>query len=193
MKKTIKGIVYIVIFLLISFIVIESFIILEGSKTHEEEVDYLFILGAKLYGDRPSPALLERLKIGKDYLDRYKDVKVVVSGGKGNDESISEARVMHDYLVNKGIDQSRIIIEENSTNTFQNIKYGLELVKEIDDREDIEIIIATNRFHILRSKLIARRAGAIGYGLPAKVPPTTIVQAYAREYFALIKTFIFDK
>lgn len=193
MKNFVRISIFILILILISFIVLETFIILEGKKTYEKKVDYLFILGARLYGDTPSPALLERLKVGVEYLKKHSDVKVVLAGGKGRDEKVSEADAMKDYLIKNGIEEERILLEDKSVNTFQNIRFGLEKIREIDDREDLKVLIATNRFHILRSKLIAKRAGLEVYGLPAKVPPTTIVPSYIREYFALIKTFLFDR
>lgn len=193
MKILIKITIVLLISILISFISIEGLIIKEGNKTYEEKVDYLFILGAKLYGDIPSPSLLERLKVGVEYLNLQEDVKVVVAGGRGEDELISEAESMKIYLTENGIEENRIILEDRSVNTFQNIKFGLEKIKEFDSREDIKILIASNKFHIFRSKLIAKRLGVEAYGLPAKVPPTTLVQSYIREYFAVIKTFFIDR
>lgn len=193
MKVSIKITIFLISCIFISFIIIESLIIWQGSKTYRDKVDYLFILGAKLYGDKPSPALLERLKSGVEYLNVQPDVKVIVCGGQGADELISEADAMKRYLIENGIEEDRVILEDKSVNTFQNIKFGLEKMKEIDDREDFEILIATSRFHVFRSKLIAKRLGLNAYGLPAKVPPTTLTPSYIREYFAVIKTFLFDR
>lgn len=193
MKIFIRISIAITISIMISFIMVESLLIMEGNKTYKKESKYLFILGAKLYGDKPSPVLIERLKTGLVYLDAYKDTKVVVTGGQGRDELISEGQAMKDYLVNNGIEESRIILEDKSINTFQNIKYGLEKVKEFDDSDNIEILIATSKFHIFRSKFIAKRLGVKAHGLPARVPPTTVITSYIREYFAVIKTFLLDK
>lgn len=193
MKVFIKISIILVICILISFILIEGLIIIEGNKVYKEKVDYLFILGAKLYGDLPSPSLLERLKVGVEYLNLQPDIKVIVAGGQGHDELISESESMKRYLIQNGIEEHRIILEDKSVNTFENIKFGLEKIREIDDRENVEMLVATSRFHIFRSKLIAKRLGVKAYGLPAKVPPTIILQSYIREYFAVIKTFLLDK
>nr|WP_300004787.1 YdcF family protein [Tissierella sp.] len=193
MKIYIKILIALVLCFLISFIFIEGLIIKEAKKTYNEKTDYLFILGAKLYGEKPSPLLEERLKVGVKYLKTYQDVKVVVAGGKGHDELISEAESMKSYLLEEGIEEYRIILEDKSVNTFENIKFGLEKIRSFDEREDIEIIIASSNFHLFRSKFIAKRAGVKAYGLAAKVPPTSIVPSYLREYFAVIKTFFIDK
>lgn len=185
--------IFIALSLIISFIIAEGILILEGNKRYKKESKYIFILGAKLYGDRPSPILSERLKTGLKYLKKYKNTKVIVTGGKGHDEIISEAKAMKQYLIKNGIKDSRIILEDKSINTFQNIKFGLDKIRKSDNSNNTEILIVTSKFHIFRSKLIARKLGVKAYGLPAKVPPSTVVLSYIREYFALVKTILIDK
>lgn len=179
--------------ILISFIMIEGLIIIEGRRDADVKVDYVIVLGARLYGEIPSPALLERLKTAKEYLIENKDVKVVVSGGQGLNEDVAEALAMEKYLIDNGIDKNRIIIEDKSTSTFENLKLSLDKIKEVDDKENIEILIASNRYHIFRAKLLAKRLGMNPYGLPAKTPPIIILKSYIREYFAIIKSFFLDK
>lgn len=194
MKKIISRILVILIIIgVASFIIIEGVILIEGSKKATNRVDYVIILGARLYGDIPSPALLERLKVAKDYLIENGDVKVVVAGGQGIDEDIPEAQAMAKYLVDNGIEENRIIIEDKSTSTFENLHFSLDKLREIDDVETLNALIVTNKYHIFRAKFLARRLGMNPYGLPAKIPPTIIVQSYIREYFAVIKSMIFDK
>lgn len=178
---------------IVFFIIIESIIIMEGRSMKKEKVDYVIVLGARLYGSTPSPSLLERLKAAKEYLIENEDVKVVVSGGQGANEDIPEAHAMKKYLIDNGIENSRILVEDKSTSTFENLKMSLDKIKEVDDRENIKVLISTNRYHIFRSKLLAKRLGMIPFGLPAKIPPTTIIRSYIREFFAVIKSFLFDR
>lgn len=186
---------FIIIFslFLFSFIIIEGLIIFEGRKTESKEVDYIIVLGARLYGEIPSPSLLQRLKVALMYLENNKDTKVIVSGGQGLDEDVPEAYAMKKYLLSKGIEKDRIIMEDKSTNTFENLRFSLDKIREIDNRENIEVFIATNKYHIFRSKFLAKRLGMKPYGLPAKIPPTTKIYAYIREYFGVIKSFFYDK
>ena len=194
MKKTISQILLILILMgLASFIIIEGLIFIEGNKEATNKVDYVIILGARLYGDIPSPALRERLIVAKDYLVDNEDVKVIVTGGQGEDELIPEAEAMAKYLVNNGIEENRIIIEDQSTSTFENLQFSVDIIKHIDNQEDLEVLIVTNKYHLFRAKFIAKRLGMVPYGLPAKIPPTIIVQSYIREYFAVIKSVIFDR
>ncbi|WP_352404376.1 YdcF family protein [Sporanaerobacter acetigenes] len=194
MKKiTLKTITTLALIVLVSFFIVEVLMIVEGSRKTVDKVDYVIVLGARLYGEKPSPALLERLKFAKEYLSENKDVKVIVSGGQGMDEDISEAQAMKKYLVDNGIDKDSVIIEDKSTSTFENLQFSLEKIKQLDDKENVKVLLATNKYHIFRAKFLAKRLGMIPYGLPAKTPISIIVPQYIREYFAVIKSIFFDK
>lgn len=194
MKKILyKVFLGVFLIILLSVVIIEGLILVEGSRTTTEEVDYVIVLGARLYGDIPSPALLERLKVANKYLLENKDIPVVVSGGQGPDEYISEASAMRKYLLTNGVEDNRIIIEDKSTSTFENLKFSLEKIKEQDNRDNIKVLISTNKYHIFRSKFLARRLVMEPYGLPAKIPFTIVLNSYVREYFAVLKSFFYDK
>lgn len=192
-SKKIKKIIKILIILfIISFILIEGLIIVNGNIKDIDDVDYMIILGARLYGEVPSPALSERLKVAEVYLKDNPHLKVIVSGGQGPDEYISEALAMERYLINRGINKNRIIFEDTSTSTYENISNSLSIIKQVDGVENPRVLLVTNKFHVFRSKLLANRLGAKAYGLPAKVPPSIVVTQYIREYFAVIKSFVLD-
>lgn len=194
MKKIVLRLITILIsIVLISFIIIEGLIIIEGRNISTKKVDYVIVLGARLYGDIPSPSLQERLNAAREYLIENNDIKVVVSGGQGIDEDVSEAQAMEKYLVDNGIEKDRIILEDRSTTTFENLKMSVDKIMEVYDKENLSVLIATNRYHVFRSKLLAKRLGLMPYGLPAKTPPTTVLFSYVREYFAVIKSLLFDK
>jgi len=188
-----KALTFLIIIILSSFIVIEALILIAGRSTAIEKPDYVVVLGARLYGDIPSPALLERLEVSKNYLLENKDITVVVTGGQGAGELISEGQAMKNYLIDNGIDDERIINEDKATTTFENLQFSLNKIRDINDNSSLKVLIATNKFHIFRSKFLARRLGMEPYGLPAKIPPSIIIQSYIREYFAVIKSFIFDR
>lgn len=192
-KIILKGSVILCSIVLASVIIIESLIISAGNKVEDQqEIDYLIILGAGLYWDRLSPSLEERLKVSLNYLEENKEIKVIVSGGRGPDEKFSEAYAMSEYLLQHGIQKERIILEDKSRNTFQNLEFSLQKIKEIDSMDNPRILIASNKYHIFRSKILAKRLGMIPYGLPAKIPPTIILKSYIREYFAVIKSLLLD-
>lgn len=180
------------IIMLISFIIIESLIFYNGIKTDNVDVDYLVVLGAGLWGDSPSLALQERLDESLIFIRANPNIKVVLSGGKGAGETITEAEGMKRYLVSHGVDERLLIKEENSTNTKENMQFTKNLLDKIDGRENIKIKIVTNNFHMFRAKLLAKNSGFIAFGEPSKLYPLLIPTYYTREYLAVIKTLIFD-
>ncbi|HZH92941.1 MAG TPA: YdcF family protein [Tissierellaceae bacterium] len=186
-----KSLVLLTILLLVSFVIIEGVILMEGRKEEPPQVDYVIVLGARLYGDLPSPALLERLRVAKGYLLENGDSIAVVTGGQGMDELIPEAHAMKKYLVENGIENERIIVEDRATSTFENMKYSRELIMD-NETVSPKVLIVTNSHHIFRAEFLARRQGMDPYGLPAKIPPSIVLQSYVREYFAVVKSLIFD-
>lgn len=180
------------IIVIVSFIIIESLIVYNGFKTDKKDVDYLVVLGAGLWGDSPSLALQERLDESLKFIKANPNIKVVLSGGKGEGETITEAEGMKRYLISHGVNERQLIKEENSTNTKENMQFTKKVLDEIDGRENIKIKIVTNNFHMFRAKLLARNSGFMAYGEPSKLYPLLIPTYYTREYLAVIKTLIFD-
>lgn len=181
---------------ILTFIVIEGLIIYHATKTSEEKADVLIILGARLYGRTPSPSLQFRLDEGYAYLRDHPDTIAVVSGGMGRGEEITEASAMRDYLLEKGIASERILTEERSFNTYENIDFSISVLEEYlegDSPSDLKFGIVSNDYHVFRGTLIAKEKGLDAFGIPAKTPPTTLVKGYLREYLSVLKYLIIDR
>ncbi len=182
-----------VIFVLVFFALIQVFIVSSGIRTNTSKADYLLILGAGVNGDTPSLVLYERLNAGLNYLKTNKVNKIIVSGGQGPGENISEAEAMKRYLISKGIDESSIIKEEKSTNTLENIKFSKIVMIEINKSNNFKTAIVTSGFHMFRAQFLAKRAGFETYSVPAPIPTWLIPTYYVRESFAVLKSLIFDR
>ncbi|SHJ79781.1 DUF218 domain-containing protein [Tepidibacter formicigenes DSM 15518] len=184
-----------VIFLLCitSFIIIEGFIIVNGKEDTNYEVDYLVVLGSGVWGDVLSPTLLDRMNKALEFINNNPNIKIIVCGGQGKGENIPEAQAMRDYLVLNGIDENQIIQEDKSTSTMENLKFAKEIITKLYGEKNPKIMIITNDFHLFRSKFIAKKLGFIPYGMPSKTITYLVPKYYTREYFAVIKSFIFDK
>lgn len=168
------------------FIMLESIIIFCGNQS-ATEADYIIILGAKVNGTRPSLSLKARLDTALVYLEKYENTKVIVSGGKGEDEGISEAECMFQYLVEHQVDEARIIQENRSTSTKENLEFSKALCDIKKDR----IVLVTNDFHVFRSVRIAHKMGyekVAGQSAPSLwyLVPTN----YVREFMAIVKDFL---
>lgn len=149
---------------------------------------YMIVLGAKVKpGGIPSLSLKNRLEEAVKYLKKYPHVKVIVSGGKGEDEDRTEASVMFKYLQDNGIDTNRIVVEDQSTSTYENLLFSKELLP----KETKEITIVSNDFHLKRAKYLAESLGFEVDVVAAKTPKSVELKLTLREKAALLKTYVF--
>jgi uncharacterized SAM-binding protein YcdF (DUF218 family) len=148
---------------------------------------YIIVLGAGLNkGYVPSAALTSRLETAREYLSRHREVVCVVSGGQGEDETVSEASAMKLWLTEHEIEAERILTEDKSRNTAENIKFSLSLLREQDADFDT-VIVCSNGYHLMRAKMIIRQNGAKAFALDAPDnPPYLAVLGYFREFFSIV-------
>lgn len=165
------------------FILTEIRIIWAGSKKVSTSANYVIVLGAQVKGKVLSKTLKSRMDTACKYIKENRKAKVIVSGGQGDGEDISEAEAMSSYLVQQGIEPYRIIKEDQSVNTHENIKYSKKFIKE----EATLVILITSRFHIYRAMGIAKRQGLKVQGLGAPADHVLALNYYVREFFAVVK------
>lgn len=164
--------------------VIVGMLLISSAKNPTSEPDYIIVLGAKVRGTKVSRALRERLDCTITYATKHPQAKIIVSGGQGEGEDITEAQAMYEYLTEAGIDGKRVILEEQSTNTAENFQYSLEL---IGDKEK-KFLVVSNRFHIYRAVAIGKKMGIQHIeGLAAPTDGVMKLHYYLREAFAVIK------
>jgi len=179
----------VIISISLSFVIIESLIFINARSHKYENADYIVILGAGLYRGAPSLTLLRRINAAINYSNENPHVKIIVSGGTGEGQRTSEALAMARVLENNGINSDRIIIEDRSSSTYENLKFSGELISDLDKK----IIISSSEFHLFRAKIIAKKLGYKNVGvLASRTPGILLPNYYAREYFAVLKTIFFD-
>ncbi len=156
----------------------------------EPDKDFLIVLGCALRKDgTPSPLLKDRLDRAiafrnRQLADTGKDLIFVTSGGQGSDEVVSESTAMKRYLTENGIPEQRILEEDRSTNTFENMKFSRE---KIGDRaSDAKIAFSTTNYHVFRSGLFARRVKMRAVGMGAKAKWYFWPNALVREFVGLL-------
>lgn len=170
------------------FVIVEGFIISGFSEKGQPGADYVIVLGAQMKASGPSKALQYRLDEAIRYLNENPASGVIVSGGQGADEHISEAQGMYEYLVERGIAKERIIKEERSVNTTQNLAFSAEYL----DKEQDSVAVVTNNFHVFRAVKIAKKAGYQNVcGIAAKGEPFLQFNNMMREFFGVMKDFLF--
>lgn len=173
---------------LFCFLFVEGLIISTSFAKGEKDLDYIIVLGAQLKTTGPSRVLRLRLDEAYDYLIENPETKVIVSGGQGSNEPDTEAQGMYDYLVKKGIAPERIIQEDQSKNTTQNIVFSSEFL----NKETDSVGIVTNNFHVFRATRIAMKAGyenvcGIAASSYAFLQPNNMF----REFFGIVKDYLF--
>lgn len=154
----------------------------------EGKYAYAVILGAKVNGEVPSLSLRYRLEAALAYANCYPQVKFVLSGGQGADEGISEAEAMYRYLSGRGIAEERLIVENRSTSTYENLQFSQELLPEVEG-----VTIISSDFHLARARFLARQLGWGTDIVAAKTPKIVETKVLVRERLALFKTWIFRK
>lgn len=189
------------------FVVVELLIALGALTATSQAVDYVVVLGAKVNGKEPSNSLKKRLDKALEYAENNPNTMLVLSGGQGPDEDMSEARVMYDYLEFNGVAREQLLMETQSANTTENIIFSGELIAEqekwkvmmaklnLQDNyvgrsagDDIRIGILTNSFHVFRAKEIAKKQGMKNvYGISAPSDRVLALHFWVRECFAVLK------
>ena len=156
----------------------------------------MIILGCQVKPWGPSILLKDRLDKALDYLEDHPDMTVVVSGGQGSDEPVTEAQAMAEYLVERGVPSEHVLLEDQSHNTAQNFRYSRVLLEELGyDMDETAVLVVSNGFHLTRARLLAERVGlgdVSTLAAPSSHAPSRL-KMYIREPLALVKSFVFDR
>lgn len=184
-NKNILNFITIVIMVVgVYFVYVEKKIIYAANTKPKDEAEYVIILGAGVNGNAPSKTLKNRIDAALEYLKNNENTTVIASGGKGIGENVSEAQVIKEYLITGGFPKNKIIVEDKSTSTVENIKFS----KRFITNNDAEVVLVTSDFHIFRATQIAKKQGLTNVtGCSAKPGQLTKLNNYIREFFAIVK------
>jgi len=172
--------------------------VLWGSYDHVQgDPQIMVILGCQVKPWGPSVLLQDRLDKALTYLEDHPDLTVVVSGGQGPDEHISEAQCMYDYLTAHGVDGEQILLEDQSHNTVQNLRYTVDLLTKAGYDTTADMVVVSNGFHLTRVRMLWNRVCGGDYNLSTLAAPSSHLPSrlkmYLREPLALVKSFLFDR
>ncbi len=168
---------------LIAIAALSSFVLQGMSEKNAEGLPYVIVLGAQVRGTKPSRALLRRLETAEKTVLQNPDTILILSGGQGKNEDISEADCMWNYLTERGISEDRLIREDKSTSTWENLIFSDRLT----GCGEKSCGILSNDFHITRACLTAGKAGyADPRGIAAEGDPIMELHYIVRETAALL-------
>lgn len=167
------------------FAVFEAPVISNAKTDAAPQSDYLIVLGAGVNGSAPSLSMVNRLEAALDYLEVYPDAVAIVSGGQGAGEDVTEASAMHDWLVAHGMPESRIVQEDQSTSTRENLENSFAIIRSRGGDPADGVAVVSSEYHLYRAKQMARALGAKPLGVAAETTlPTMRANYFIREAFA---------
>lgn len=173
------------------------FVIKDAKKGYRDDCDYLLVLGGLVIGEEtPSEHLLERINAAAEYLKENTRCFVVPCGGCFRDgQKKSEALIIKEHLVALGIDESRFVLEDKSTTTFENFGNAFEIIKEHSGKNPNELKIAflSSDYHLHRAGIIAERCRFRNIGKVSCPNKSDILKNYTREYFVAYELLKKDK
>lgn len=163
------------------------FVLHDASKKYDDDCEYLMILGTVVVGaDEPSKQLTERIERAITYLNSHKQAKAVCCGGCfRKEQKVSEAEVIKRFLLNNGIDENRILLENKSTTTYENFEFALKIIENDSGKtvENTKIAFLTSDYHVFRSGVIAKQMGIENVRKVSAASESEILKRYLREYF----------
>jgi uncharacterized SAM-binding protein YcdF (DUF218 family) len=177
-------------FMLVSYV---SYAFVYGLLPRPGGADFVIVLGAGLRPDGSVPPMLAgRLERGREIWDRLsrrasgpgaRGPLLIVSGGKGDDEVRSEAAAMADYLAARTVPAAAIVLEDQSRNTEENLRFSKAIMDGL--RPGSRCTIVTSDFHAFRAAMLARRLGVDGQVAGARVAGYYRPGALLREFAAV--------
>jgi uncharacterized SAM-binding protein YcdF (DUF218 family) len=173
---------------IVTISVLSGLIATEFRSKGQANLDYIIVLGAQVRDSGPSVILKYRLDAAIEYLSENTDTVCIVSGGKGVNEPFSEAEGMADYLIKKGLDPERILLEDQSRNTVENILNSKALLNSLYQN----VGIVTNNFHVFRAVQIAKAQGLKEVcGIAAESNIFYLPNNGLRECLGILKDWVF--
>ncbi len=175
--------------LFISFLSIELLIFQAINYEVNTDFDYAIVLGAGTVADKPSLILKRRLDKALECLSNNENLKVIVAGGQGKGKDFAESFVMKKYLIDNGIAEQRIIEENKSTTTNENLQNSKNILNNIAPNTN-NIGIITSDFHSFRAKILGEKYFKEVSVCSAESPTLVKINYAIREYLATIKMII---
>ena len=196
-NKWLKACLCLILVGILTFSALLGAVLNGGHDRIKGEPEVMLILGCQVYPWGPSVLLKDRLDKALTYLNDHDDMVIIVSGGQGPDEHTSEAAVMRDYLMQAGIDGQRILLEDQSHNTMQNITYSAQLMRSHGLEPEQGVLIVSNGFHLTRARMLWERITGAEPWLSTLAAPSSHLPSrlwmYVREPLALVKSFCLDR
>ena len=192
-KGVMKGIKNVILTLFVAEFLLVGFVTFYGindNVTYDE--DAIVVLGAGVHGDRVTYPLKTRLDKAIEYHHKNPEALIVVSGGKGYQETVTEGYAMEKYLLENGVDPHVIIKEEKAASTGENMRFSKDIL-DGNLHDDYKVAVITNSFHIYRGVSVAKKEGFKNVThMGSSIQWYNLIPCYMRESLAILKMWILD-
>lgn len=184
--------VFLIAVLCIEFILVSFMAVFGNVDNISYNEDAVIVLGAGIRGDKITLPLKMRLDKAIQYHSKNPEAIIVVTGGQGFQETVTEAYAMEKYLVEHGVARNKIIKEEKATSTTENIEFSKELLDKYFE-DNYSIVVVTNNFHVFRATSVAIKTGFKDVShIHAGLQWYNLMPCYLRESVAVLKMWILD-
>lgn len=157
-----------------------------GPPCHVDDDAVVIVLGGALINNQPAPTLSLRLDVAKGLYDTHPRITLVLTGGPSSDGATSEAQAMARYLLDHGVQKSRLVLECEARNTRENIARSLELVGHPNN--SAQLCVITSDYHLYRAVCAGKKAGVLLTPIPAPTPVPGRLQQWCREVLTILAT-----
>lgn len=149
----------------------------------KRNADYIIVLGAGIIGSRVTPLLAARIEKGMELLCYNPNAVLIMSGGQGSGEDIPESKAMADYAIDKGVSAEKVILEQKSVSTEENLRFSRKLM----NKQNPQIVIVTTAYHMFRALILAKRQNIKCVGFSAKTKWYFTLNAFIREFVGYLR------
>lgn len=148
---------------------------------------YIIVLGSGLRnGTEVTPLLAGRIQKGIEAYHQNPGSRLVFSGGRGSDEALSEGEAMKYYAIEHGVPKEDILVETQSVNTEENLKFSYQMIQQDAEGEMGNLLVVTNRYHVFRALLLSKHLGISCDGRGSRTKLYFSLNALVREWIAYL-------
>ena len=162
-----------------------------AGSDEQTDAPYLIVFGAAVHGSTPSLSMRERLDAALGWIEAHPEGKVVVSGGQGANEELSEAEAMSRWLVDHGVARERILLEDDSTSSYENLLFSMRVIEDDGGDPSGPVALCSSEYHLYRLRMLGETFGCEPVMIAAKTGHITLRINYAvREAFAVWRIWL---
>lgn len=167
-RRTLLACAAVLLLLILGWAAVVIAVAVQGARDQARNVDAVVVLGAAQYNGRPSPVFRARLDHAAALYQRGLAPVILVTGGVGTGDTLSEAIVGRDYLARRGLPGEALVALPAGDDTYASLA---QVAQWFEGHESRRVLLVSDGFHMLRLRIIASRLGLVPFTSPATGSP----------------------